>query len=251
MSGAKKTRRLWLAIVLVVGFLVIGVSWMARDQVASWVIASQLKDAGIACNSVELEFDGSDATLAPTTCTLNEGAIESFEFDAPVKVTTDPAVVLNAESLRVVLRESGEQPKASDENVVDEVLQQIGATRTLTKVLVVLAKLNSNKMPATYAKSLVVERGEDRVVEFSDFGLVQDKGKLSLHAKEAILAKDGDGSLSIKKAKIEVEGETAEVRGRVRLGTKVVIVTVAAEVEVILRATKLLSSPTLSVSANL
>lgn len=148
-------------------------------------------------------------------------------------------------------KEDTDPAEESEGGLGEELVKAFGATRTLTEVLVVLAKLNDNKVPAVYADTLVVDRDGKTVVEFSGFGLVQTDEKMEIYARESVLAKDENGTISIKKPKISLEGETAEVKGRVRLGTKVLVLTVAAEMEVVLRASGLKSSPSLSISAGL
>lgn len=175
-------RRLTVTVAVVaVGALLLGagIVYLLRDAIAGAVARDLLAERGVTCTplSLELAADLSRVVVAPTSCRVDGGRLESVGLPQGAELTLDGT---RAESLVVPAIEIA---TADDGGGIDELAGGIVASdgegplpERLRRPIDALAALATEDLPRIAIGSVAVGRGDPTRIHLSDVGIDREPG---------------------------------------------------------------------------
>jgi hypothetical protein len=143
-----------------------GAAVLLEDAYATSVLADQLAARGVECDerfAVDATPTLDAATIGPTTCTVAEGAVESFELLDPVTVELDAGLEprhVRAGRVRVSVRFD---PPVVTGTGLDAIMEALAVPQRLGLLVSGAAELARADLPRIDAASIEVERSGEGV----------------------------------------------------------------------------------------
>lgn len=149
---------------------------LGRGAVARYLARSLLAGHGITCGAgfdVTPDASFAHAEIAPCTCTMEDGAIESFELVEPVTVDLDGQTVthVHAGSVRLALRGAGPSVDAAS---LGPIASAMGVPARIGGVVNAAARIAEASPPPIEATHVEVDQGGRPAVTLD--GLALDGG---------------------------------------------------------------------------
>lgn len=186
--------------VLCGGGLLLARGWLARRAARA-----ALESRGIVCDddfALSVEGGGTAATIAPCTCTMEEGPVASFQLVDPVTVTLDGETPthVHAGHVRVSMRGAG---PAVDAGALGPLASMLGVPARIGSLVDAAARASAAGVPATDVDEIEVRHDEATTATIS--GLALD-GRVPLGLRtESITLPDLRGPLGAS-ATVGVDG---------------------------------------------